>query len=263
MIKWAMTASKSKDVLEPEMLAFCQAHHIPVLARQNKSIAYLLQHHELEYLLVLEDGELVAYSLDNRLVFHPGMAAPRIKQWNQGVGETLMTALALSPGGRFLDCTMGLASDALAASAMVGESGQVICLESSPLIYIITKYGLAHSTKGSLQLQAAMRRIQPYQGDFHEVLPTLADNSFDVVYFDPMFVRPLQKSSGIAGLRAAADYYQPTAEDFNQAKRVAAQRVVVKHGKGQMAQTAFDEVICGRYSTIGYGLFYAEKGGGQ
>ena len=89
------------------------------------------------------------------------------------------------------------------------------------------------------------------------------DNSFDVVYFDPMFVRPLQKSSGIAGLRAAADYYQPTAEDFNQAKRVAAQRVVVKHGKGQMAQTAFDEVICGRYSTIGYGLFYAEKGGGQ
>ena len=46
MIKWAMTASKSKDVLEPEMLAFCQAHHIPVLARQNKSIAYLYHNHK-------------------------------------------------------------------------------------------------------------------------------------------------------------------------------------------------------------------------
>lgn len=261
MIKWAMTASKSRNVLDETMQAFCQTHHIPLLPRQDRSISYLLAHYELDYLLVLEDGELAAYSQGNRLVFHPGMAAPRLKQWNQGVEETLMTALALAPGERALDCTMGLASDALVASAMVGETGRVVCLEKSPVIYIVTTYGLAHSTKGSLQLQAAMRRIETQLGDYREVLPNLADNSFEVVYLDPMFAQPVQSSTGIAGLRNVADYYQPTAEDFAQARRVASKRVVVKHGRDQMPGAAFDEVIGGRYSSISYGILYGQKGG--
>ena len=256
MIKWAMTASKSRNVLNEAERAFGEAHQIPILLRQNKSIPYLLEHYELDVLLVMENGKLAAYSPGNRLVYHPGKAAPRLKQWRQGVEETLMTALALAPGQRMLDGTMGLASDALVASAMVGESGQVICLEKSPIIYIVTTYGLAHCTKGSLELQAAMRRIETRLGDYHEVLPGLADKSFDVVYLDPMFIHPVESSTGIAGLRQAADHYQPTAEDLAQARRVAAKRVVVKHGKGQMAQVAFDEVIGGRYSSIGYGIFY-------
>ena len=256
MIKWAMTASKSRNVLDEAEQAFGEAHQIPMFPRQNKSIPYLLAHYGLDVLLVMENGELAAYSPGNRLVYHPGMAAPRLKQWQQGVEETLITALALTNGQRMLDCTMGLASDALVASAMVGEAGRVVCLEKSPVIFVVTTYGLAHCTKGSLELQAAMRRIETRLGDYHDVLPQLADKSYDVVYLDPMFAHPVETSTGIAGLREAADYYQPTAEDLAQARRVAAKRVVIKHRRGQMAQLAFDEVIGGRYSSIGYGIFY-------
>ena len=127
-------------------------------------------------------------------------------------------------------------------------------LEKSPVIYIITSYGLAHCTKGSLKLQAAMRRVQPILADYHSFLPTLADNSYEVVYFDPMFIQPKEKSTGIAGLREAAAYGQPTWADFAQARRVAARRVVVKFAKGQWDEGIFDQVVCGRYSPIAYGL---------
>lgn len=261
MIKWAATTSKSKWALDSEMIGFCQEHGIPIIERQNKGVQKLLTEYGLDYLLVMENGELIAHSQDNRLAYHPGMAAPRFKLWEQGKPETIITALALQPGERVLDCTMGLASDALLASALVGEAGVVTCLESSQLIYIITKYGLKHCTKGGLKLQAAMRRIEPIWGDYHAILPTLADASYDLVYFDPMFIKPREKSSGIAGLRDVADYYQLTETDLAQARRVAAKRVVVKLAKEQMDQPLFDEVVHGRYSPIAFGILWPAKGG--
>lgn len=256
MIKWAMTASKSRNSLPPDMLKFCQQYHIPAIERQNKGTTYLLNAYGLDYLLVWENDSLNAYSAEGCLRFHPGMAAPRAKRWTKGVPETLATAFNLQSGQRVLDCTMGLANDALLASVMVGCAGSVICLEKSPVVYIVTRYGLAHSTNGSLQLQAAMRRIRPYLADYRTALPKIADNSVDVVYFDPMFTSLLSHSPGIANLRSVAEKGQPTEDDYAQARRIAKARVVVKHAKGDMAHIAFDEVIGGRYSSICYGIFY-------
>ena len=151
---------------------------------------------------------------------------------------------------------MGLAGAALLASYLVGEEGEVIAVESSPLIYGAVKYGLAHCTKGSKELQNAMRRIVPKWGDYYQLLPLVQEKSFDLVYFDPMFDRPLKKSTGIRELRAMANYAPISEEGIAWAKRAAKKRVVIKHRSGSMPHIAFDEVISGKYSHIAFGIFY-------
>jgi hypothetical protein len=56
----------------------------------------------------------------------------------------------------------------------------------------------------------------------------LPDNSYDIVYFDPMFRIPVRSSSAMAPLRAFAEE-RPLAEaDVRHAVRVARKRVVLK-----------------------------------
>jgi 16S rRNA G966 N2-methylase RsmD len=74
----------------------------------------------------------------------------------------------------------------------------------------------------------AMRRINVKSTGSFPYLKMLPDNSYDVVYFDPMFEENILESDGIKGLSRFAVYADLSEELIFQAKRVAKERVVLK-----------------------------------
>ena len=80
---------------------------------------------------------------------------------------------------------------------------------------------------------------------------------YDVIYFDPMFERPIMESSGIASLRKAADYAPLTQEILELAGTLCRKRVVVKHREGTLKHLHFDKIEGGKYSTLSYGILNA------
>lgn len=262
MDKWAITTSKgrSKQGLSDAAGRLSRELGIPVVERRNRSIPHLLERCGLDCLLVEEDGELIAHWADGgTLTFHPGMAVHRIKQLKDGKRELLTHILELRPGDQVLDCTMGMAHDAIVLSFALGGTGSVTSLESSPLIYAVTSYGLQHWPTNSRPMAQAMTRIKPICCDYRQYLQTLKPDSYDLLYFDPMFERPVWRADDMAPLRRAANYAPLTQELLIAAQRIARRRVVVRHRAGTLQQLHFDSVLGGKYSSLAYGVLEATK----
>lgn len=261
---WAITTSKARGKhgigLTEDAQALADELHIPVIDRNNKGIPKLMELYQLDCILVEEEDELIAHWSDGaHLTFHPGMAVPRIKQMKDGELEMLVQVAGICPGDSILDCTLGMGSDAIVMAFASGDKGHITSLESSPLIYAITRYGLKHWPTGSWRMKEAMERITPVNSKYELYLANLAENAYDIVYLDPMFEKPIMESSGIAPLRREADYAPLTQETLEYAKRAAKRRVVVKHRAGTLQHLQFDEILGGRYSAIAYGVLYANK----
>jgi 16S rRNA G966 N2-methylase RsmD len=165
---------------------------------------------------------------DEPLFFHPNSAMFRVKRILRGESEPFLQATKLTKGMSFLDCTLGLASDSIVASTVVGESGKVTGIEGNRYIAYLVKNGLQHWDSGLEKMNKAMRRIQVMHNDYRTFLASLPDRSFDVVYFDPMFEESILESDGIKGIKPFALYTELTEEVIAEAKRVARKRVVLK-----------------------------------
>ena len=102
----------------------------------------------------------------------------------------------------------------------------------------------------------AMRRVEVVNADCRDYLSTCAENSFDVVYFDPMFRRPIEKSSGLNPIRPLADSRPLTEEIVREACRVAKFRVVMKEHSGstEFERLGFKVVGGGKYSSVAFGI---------
>jgi len=143
------------------------------------------------------------------------------------------------------------------AAYAVGDRGAVTGLEASKYLAFIAGWGLQHYRSSNRSLQEAIRRLKVVNADFREYLKDLADNSFDVVYFDPMFRHGLKKSSAINALRPLAKHDPLTAKDIREALRVARNRVVLKENakSGEFARLDADFVSGGRNSPVAYGVW--------
>jgi 16S rRNA (guanine1516-N2)-methyltransferase len=133
---------------------------------------------------------------------------------------------ALGPCTSIVDCTLGLANDALHAAVSLRCSG--LGVEGSPVIHALLEEGLPRLWAS----HAAGRQIHLHHGDALHVLRGLGDRSHDVVFLDPMMTRPRKCAPSFAVLRTFAVPQGPSAELLQQAARVARARVVVKLGKG-------------------------------
>lgn len=229
--------------------------------RGNDSLAELRSTYDVDAVLVARQGLLTLVTSEGELFFHPGMAHLRIKNLLLGHGDHLVRALGLTEGVHVLDCTLGTGADAIVESFAVGESGCVTALESNALIAAVIADGLAHALGDNYEMHAAMRRIQVHHADALTFLRTVAEDSYDVVYFDPMFRRPLHESAGMNALRGLADPRALTEETIAEARRVARCRVVMKERResAEFARLGFTEITGGRYSRIAYGVM--ELGG--
>jgi hypothetical protein len=80
---------------------------------------------------------------------------------------------------------LGLATDAIVASFVIGENGKIIGLESSPVISLITRYGLQNfSLDDEPDITKALRRVVVETADYSKRLQALADNNYKGIIFE-------------------------------------------------------------------------------
>jgi hypothetical protein len=130
-------------------------------------------------------------------------------------------------------------------------------VEKSLVLAWLTIEGLAHYEIADALTQAALRRIEAQCADYHEFLAAQAPDSFDVVYFDPIFDAPLAGSSAMLPLRAIASHEPLTAEGMAQARAVARRCVVVKQPAGSELWSHLPfawTFVSGGHSRVEYGV---------
>lgn len=160
--------------------------------------------------------------------FHPNSAAFRLKRLARGEQDPIIEACNLVEGDSFLDCTLGLGADAMLAAYKVGDSGKVVGLEDDANVAFIVKNGMKAYDTAELPLTSCMQQIQVVQIEAVEFLKQQQDNSFDVVYMDPMFEEVIKESTNFEALREAGSQLHLSKEWVDEAFRVARKRVVLK-----------------------------------
>ena len=208
----------------------------------------------LAAVIVLEKDGPRIHSEHGTFAYHPGMAEIRVQQLLRGAPDHLVRALYLHPGARVLDCTLGLASDAAVAACVAGPTGRVVGLEASLLLHFAVQHGLAHYECKTPLLTAALRRVEAVHAVAAEYLATCAPNSFDVVYFDPMFRHPVQGYKAMEALRPLS-LEEPLARSTVELALKVAPRVVIKErSEYLLAEYGCQEYVGGKYSRIKFGI---------
>ena len=230
--------------------------NIPFVERQNLSIEALAQLHNVRYVLIAKQNSLRLATVDNEIFFHPSLAHLRIKNSLKGEGDRLIEAMGLQAGMKVLDCTLGLGADAIVESFAVGEEGSVVALEVNTYLAAVVGHGLQNFIDNNDNVVQAMRSVEVVNADYIDFLKDAVDDSFDVVYFDPMFRHPLERSTALNPLRDIADHRAVTLEAVAEACRVAKYRVVLKENAKSLEfkRLGFKRICGGRYSPIHYGV---------
>lgn len=228
-----------------------------VVERNKQSIATLMQKYG-ENVLVVSDKELAYYieGFRHPLFFHPGSTMFRVKRFMKGGFDPFLNATDLQLGMSILDCTLGMGTDAVLAGFVVGAKGQVVGLEKNPLLAYIVQDGLQNFQYDlNPELQMAMRRVQLHIADYMDFLPKLAAQAYDVVYFDPMFQKPIEASNGIEALRQISYYDELIEPIIKEAKRVAKKRVVLKaHYESPLFEKYGFQVLKRKTAQFHYGV---------
>ncbi|HTN53153.1 MAG TPA: class I SAM-dependent methyltransferase [Anaeromyxobacter sp.] len=205
---------------------------LPFAARQGRPLTRVMAGAGAEGALVLSAAASVLAAGGEEHRWSPGMGLLRVKRLlarragaaDPTTHDPFLEAAGLRPGDAVLDCTAGLAADALVAAAAVGPRGRVLGLEASPALAAWTGEGIRR-----LELEAA-RRVEVVGADHLPWLAAAAPRSFDVVLFDPMFRQARGEPGGFDVVRRLADGRPLSAEALALARRVARRWVLVKDG---------------------------------
>lgn len=255
--KFAVTFSKEGGGDLPEQARlWARDLQVPYLPRYEKgSLDDMLREHKIEALLIASRRGPRVYTAEGMFFYHPGMGTVRWQRVVQrGEADNFLKALAIVPGQRVLDCTLGLAADALLASHAVGKTGLVVGLEASPLLYFLTSRGIRSYPGKFPALTKDLRRIRVVQAEAGRYLKEQPDDSFDVVYFDPMFRIPVKKSSAMAPLRPLAYEKRLSTETVRDALRVAPRVVIKERSEEILKEYGCTAFIGTRYSAVHFGI---------
>ncbi|KAB8137874.1 hypothetical protein F9U64_07450 [Gracilibacillus oryzae] len=238
------TAGRTNSSLTTRAKTIADTYNIQYIERNGCSINTLMEQYQ-DDIVITGMEKLVAMSKksDDKLFFHPNLALIRAKRLAQLEKDPFVEISQLQEGMSILDCTLGLASDSIIASIAVGNGGTVYGLEGNPLLYLLAKEGLASFSSGNSLFDEAMRRIHVINNEHYHFLKEAETNSFDVVYFDPMFDTGVEGSNGIGSIRVHALRNTLTQETIDEAKRVAKKRIILKdHWKSdRFAQLGFTQ----------------------
>lgn len=160
-----------------ETAAILDIEYIP---RKKRSIQSLQIEADSECIVVGKERlELFAKGESQPFFFHPNSAMFRIKRLMNQEHDPFADASRLSKGMSFLDCTLGLASDSIVASCLVGETGKVIGIEGQPFLAFLVKTGLRTWDSGLSAMNEAMKRVQVIHENALQFLQSLPNESFD------------------------------------------------------------------------------------
>lgn len=217
------TSTKVDAALVREARAVAARWGLPFLPRRAKEgIAPWLGVKADAVVVVGGDG-VTLWEPEGSFTFHAGMAHLRRMRLRAGEPDAFVRVAELRPGDSVLDCTLGLAQDALVASLAVGPGGRVVGLEKSLALGVVAAEGLRH-----YELGPDSGPIEVLHADAREYLKTLPSGSFDVVFFDPMFAKPKKAQPAFEVLRRFAEHAPLTPETLAEGRRVARRWVVVK-----------------------------------
>lgn len=230
--------------------------YIPYVKRGNYSINKIIEMNKMEYFLFVEKDRIVLKGEDTNFFWHPSTAEFKMKSIKEGL-HPMIEAMDLKTGDSILDCTLGLATDAIVFSSIVAKSGKVVGIEANKYIACITKNGLKDYEEVNEQTKILMESIEVVNSSHEEYLLSMEDNSFDVVYFDPMFKTPNEKSVAINSLRSFAYQEGLKKETISEALRVCKKRVVIKEriGSGEFERLGIQKCYGnGKFGSIAYGV---------
>ena len=260
MSAYVVTTSRKTDAgASCEAVAWAERLGARAVPRGGRSIPTLCREEGVDGALVLSPGKPPTYMPGDgsaAYYYHPGMALTRLRNLEQGLGDPMVTAMALRPGDTLLDCTLGRASDALVASFVVGPTGRVVGVESSRLLAELTIHGLRTYEPTRRDLLPAFRRIEAYHGDHLPLLRSAAEDAFEVVCFDPLFEAPVEASSSMEPFRPLADSRPLDPAAVDEARRVARRCVVIKERPDARLweRLQVDRLVAGKASSIAYGV---------
>jgi 16S rRNA (guanine1516-N2)-methyltransferase len=183
---------------------------------------------EIDFYYVVEaSGRIVIRWKGGEFFFHPSVAKVRMKNLESGGRDYLIDVMKFEGDEVVLDTTFGLGAEAILMAAFLPR-GKVIGLEKSIHIYNVVKYGLLNYKPNVRWIEKAMKRIELIHTDFKEFIRKAEDESYDIVYCDPMFENPKFESSSMNPLRPFASYDTITEEDVRHMLRIAKKKVVLK-----------------------------------
>jgi len=229
-IKTVVTTAGRPDE-ESRLLAkkACQVLQASFIERKKRSIKKIA---EIEHANVVVAGkhryEYYPLGAKGAFFFHPSSAAFRLKRVARGEHDPFLDAVDLQEGNSMLDCTLGIGSDSMLAAFAVGETGKVVGCEGNPNVAFIVQEGLKSYDISKLPLLNCMERIIVIQSLAIDYLKKQPNQSFDVVYMDPMFEETIEESINFTPLRNAGLHDSLSDEWIVEAKRVAKKRVVLK-----------------------------------
>ncbi|MFY9175402.1 MAG: class I SAM-dependent methyltransferase [Peptococcia bacterium] len=260
-MKIAVTTCRDPEKLDDQAKRIAKELAIDYVPREGHSLLSLYKLYDLNFLLVVEKERIILRSQNSEFFWHPNMATLRLQALRRGKKDPMVEAMGLHEADQLLDCTFGLGADALVAAYIIGPSGTITGLESSPLIYFITKNGLENYGGEDIHLKALISPITILNQNYQEYLSSLPDKSYDIVYFDPMFRQGQEKSVGLQGLRPLANQEPLSIEAVREALRVARKRVVLKESRysQEFERLGVTRISGGKYSPVAYGIWEVSK----
>lgn len=252
------TGQKAAAELRERAAGYAAELGYAYIERGKLSLAKLRAAHNVDTIIIARKSGAVLYTASGELFFHLNMAQLRIKNLLTGAGDHMAAAMQLERGMKVLDCTLGLGTDSVMISYISGAA--VTALESSPVVSLVIREGMKFFAAAEPEIRAALDRITICNADYNEYLKKLPDNSFDIVYIDPMFRRPVNESCHLVPLRSVADGRAVDRAVLDEAKRVAKCRVVIKetNHSGEFSRLGITKLIGGKYSSIAYGVIEGE-----
>jgi len=250
------TAGRTNQQMIENAIHTAKTLEVPYVPRRKKSISLLQEEWDSGCLVVGKERiELFEKGSTQPFFFHPNSAMFRIKRLLQGGHDPFADIAQLSKGMTVLDCTLGLSSDAIVASFLVGEEGKVIGIEGQKYLAFIVQKGLQTWDSSLESMNGAMERIEVVHSSSLDYLKNQPNESVDCVYFDPMFEESVLESDGIKALGQFAVYDDLTEELLQEANRVAKTRIILKdHYKSTRFEKYGFQVVKRKTSKFHFGV---------
>lgn len=250
------TAGRTNEEMIEKARKIATELGLPFIPRDKRSVQSLQEISGDDCLVIGKNRlELYSYGETEPFFFHPNSAMFRIKRLLKGEKDPFIEVAQLKEGMSLFDCTLGLASDSIVASFVVGENGMIRGIEASQSLAYIVQVGLKKWDSGLLEMNKAMERIMVHHANSFAYLSEQPDGSVDCVYFDPMFEGPILESDGIKALGRFAIYDNLNEKIINEAIRVARKRIILKdHFRSERFEKYGFEVLRRKSAKFHFGV---------
>lgn len=268
---YVVPSLKAKEKLQCEGKAWAESQGFAYVPRGKRTIQDLMDEYGEDFLVYSSRGPQIDRPEGSHF-FSLNMAELRIQNLRKGQCDHLLEALmgvkeydlrpaTAQPPISVLDCTCGFGADAAVASFGLPAGSRVDALEVSPLLEAVTAWGFSHFVHKKDDVTAALRRISLRCGDYRDYLLSDDGPVYDVLYFDPMFQRPVEASCQFQPVRAIMEHGGLTRDLIERALQKARRRVVIKERDFRQLCRDFPDVTLygGKYSRIGYAVLECDS----